>query len=265
MDDLANELLELARTVALAGGAIAREGRDRALGAVTTKSTPTDVVTALDAEVEQFVSSQLRQARPQDAFIGEESVATPVRAGQVRWILDPIDGTVNYIYGHPQYALSLAAYIDDTALAAVVYNPASEELWHAHAGGGAWRGQLRLGGSPRRELSQALIGTGFSYDADRRREQGAMIARVLPQVRDIRRVGACAIDLCYVAEGRLDGFYERNVNIWDGAAGALICQEAGIRIGGWQGQPWDNEMLIAAPQPLFDAFHDALWAAHTAD
>src|SRR5439155_12931242 len=139
--------------------------------------------------------------------------ATP-HGARVRWILDPIDGTVNYLYGIPLYGVSLAAELDGVVVAGVVRNAASDEVWSAVLGGGAYRGDRRLYGSPVTELGQSLIGTGFGYDARRRAHQAAVVARLLPLVRDIRRLGAASVDLCFAAEGRLDGYLEKGLNRW---------------------------------------------------
>ncbi|MDI6103285.1 inositol monophosphatase family protein [Actinoplanes sp. NEAU-A12] len=253
------ELLSVAVRVARDAAATARRMRDEAIGDVETKSTDTDVVTAADKAVERQVTGVLLAERPDDGVLGEEyGDAVTVRPGAVRWILDPIDGTVNYLYGLPQYAVSLAAERDGEVVAGVVVNAATGDEWTATRGGGAWRAGRRLSGSVRTTLDQALIGTGFGYDARRRAHQGAVMAQLITRVRDIRRFGAAALDLCLAAEGSLDAYFEKGLNLWDHAAGGLIAAEAGLVVSGLAGAPAGREMLVAAPPALFPALHDAL-------
>jgi myo-inositol-1(or 4)-monophosphatase len=243
--------------------------RTEAITDVETKSTDTDVVTAADKAVERQVVSALRAVRPGDGVLGEEygdSAAPEPDAGRtgagpagiVRWILDPIDGTVNYLYGLPQYAVSLAAELDGVVVAGVVINAATGDEWTATRGGGAWRGDRRLGGSARTSLEQTLVGTGFGYDAKRRAHQGAVLAQLITRVRDIRRFGAAALDLCAVAEGTLDAYFEKGLNPWDHAAGGLIATEAGATVAGLAGAPPGLDMVVAAPPAIFGPLHDAL-------
>ena len=173
-------------------------------------------------------------------------------------MLDPIDGTVNYLYGLPQYAVSLAAEVDGVVVAGVVRNAATGEEWTATRGGGAWRDGRRLTGSDRTTLDQTLLATGFGYDAKRRAHQGAVVAGLITRVRDIRRFGAAALDLCMAAEGMVDAYYEKGLNPWDHAAGGLVAAEAGLRVSGIDGAPPGPEMVIAAPPALFDALHGVL-------
>jgi myo-inositol-1(or 4)-monophosphatase len=178
--------------------------------------------------------------------------------GAVRWVLDPIDGTVNYLYGLPQYAVSLAAEVDGAVVAGVVINAATGAEWTATRGGGAWHEGRRLTPSVRTTLDQALVGTGFGYDAKRRAHQGAVVAQLITRVRDIRRFGAAALDLCAVAEGTLDAYYEKGLNPWDHAAGGLIATEAGATVAGLNGAPPGLGMVVAAPPALFGPLHDLL-------
>ena len=259
------ELLALAVRVARDASATARRMRDEAITDVQTKSTDTDVVTAADKAVERQVVEALRRERPGDGVLGEEygDSAASV-AGAVRWILDPIDGTVNYLYGLPQYAVSLAAEVDGVVVAGVVCNAATGDEWTATLGGGAWRGGRRLTGSARTTLDQTLLATGFGYDAARRAHQGRVVAGLITQVRDIRRFGAAALDLCMAAEGSVDAYFETGLNPWDHAAGGLVAEEAGLRVSGLDGAPADQRMLIAAPPAIFPALHDALAELHAA-
>ena len=251
------ELLSLAVTVARDGAATARRMRAAAITDVETKSTDTDVVTAADKAVERQVVEALHAARPGDGVLGEEYGDTSGN-GAVRWILDPIDGTVNYLYGLPNYAVSLAAEVGGVVVAGVVINAATGDEWTATLGGGAWRGDRRLTGSVRTSLAQTLVGTGFGYDAERRQHQGAVLARLITRVRDIRRFGAAALDLAAVAEGTLDAYFEKGLNPWDHAAGGLIAAEAGLIVAGLRGAPAGLAMVLAAPPAIFGALHDAL-------
>lgn len=257
----ATKLLDIALEVVAGAADLASAMRTEAIHDVSTKSTRTDVVTAADHAVERYVIDALRRHRPADTVLGEESgeSSAPGAGGsRVRWILDPIDGTVNYLYGIPAYGVSLAAEVDGVVVAGVVRNAASEELWSAVRGDGAYRAGNRLSGSTETELSQSLIGTGFAYDARRRVHQARVVARLLPVVRDIRRIGAASIDLCYAAEGRLDGYFEKGLNLWDHAAGALIAAEAGLTVTGLAGAAPGPDLVIAAPQGIYRQLHDAL-------
>ncbi len=233
---------------------------------IDTKSSPTDVVTEMDRRSEALITGWIRAIRPGDAVLGEEGGQTaggrpdPDVAGdraRVRWVVDPLDGTVNYLYGLPDWAVSIAAEVDGTILAGVVEVPRFGETFTAVAGQGAW---LHRGGNPGAialrcnsgvALGQALVGTGFGYDAGRRRVQGEVVAALLPQVRDIRRGGSAAVDLCSVAAGRMDAFFERGLNYWDYAAGGLIAREAGAVVGGLSGQAESTSMTVAAAPDLF--------------
>lgn len=256
---LLTTLLALAEQTARAAGAMVRERRDAVelMTVTATKSTPTDVVTASDLAAEELIRSRLLGERPDDAMVGEEG-ATITGSSGVRWIVDPIDGTVNYLYGIPQYAVSIAAELDGVMVIGVVHNPVTAETWTATLGGGAF-----LDGRPTRvtscaQLDMALVGTGFGYDPIRRGAQAAVLPALLPLVRDIRRAGSAALDLCAVASGRLDAYYERGLNAWDLAAGALIAAEAGATVTGLRGQPAGTAMTMACAPGLATAFEDVL-------
>jgi myo-inositol-1(or 4)-monophosphatase len=237
---------------------------------IDTKSSPTDVVTEMDRRSEALITEWIRAIRPSDTVLGEEGGQTlggprdPEAAGdrtQVRWVVDPLDGTVNYLYGLPDWAVSIAAEVDGTILAGVVEVPRFGETFTAVAGRGAWLHRdgtvIALRCNSGVALGQALVGTGFGYDAGRRRVQGEVVAALLPHVRDIRRGGSAAVDLCSVAAGRMDAFYERGLNYWDYAAGGLIAREAGALVGGLSGRPEGTAMTVAAGPDLFrhlDAF-----------
>ncbi len=204
-------------------------------GAVRSKSTPTDPVTVVDTETERLLRDRLAELRPGDPILGEEgggpAAATP---GAVTWVLDPIDGTVNFVYGIPTYAVSVGAQVDGVSVAGAVADVVAGRVYSAATGLGAHvtdgRGTERLRCSGVDDLSMSLVGTGFAYGRGRRTVQAALLAGMLPVVRDVRRIGSAALDLCMVAEGRLDAFYEHGLQVWDRAAGALIAAEAGASV-----------------------------------
>jgi myo-inositol-1(or 4)-monophosphatase len=205
---LVDELLALAVELAEAAGTLLLEGRDQVRTTVETKTTRTDMVTEMDRASESYIAAALRERRPGDALLGEEGTAAPGVTG-VRWVVDPLDGTTNYLYGLPTFGVSIAAEIDGLAVAGVVHDPVVGETFAAARGQGASLNGIPLTVEGAPDLATALVGTGFSYDAAERGRQAALLRRVLPAVRDIRRVGAAAVDLCWVAAGRLDAFYER--------------------------------------------------------
>ncbi|HEX6500802.1 MAG TPA: inositol monophosphatase family protein [Micromonosporaceae bacterium] len=261
----AGDLLEVARRVADEAAGLAVRMRADGVGEVDTKTTETDVVTAADRAVERLVVSLLAEARPGDAVLAEESGAVRSEGGsRVRWILDPIDGTVNYVYGLPQYAVSLAAEVDGEVVAGVVGNPVTGEQWYAAAGRGAYRGSRRLRCSPVTELGQTLVATGFGYDARRRAHQAKVLAGLLPRVRDVRRLGAASLDLCFAAEGRVDAYFEKGLSPWDWAAGVLIAREAGLLVTGLAGRPAGDGFVVAAPPGVYQQLHDELVALDAA-
>lgn len=258
-----DDLLRLAVRLVRQAAGLVRDGRARALVGVTSKTTPTDVVSALDHASERLVVAGLLEARPHDGVLGEEG-GERIGSNGVRWLLDPVDGTVNYLYGLPQYAVSLAAEVEGTVAVGVVHNPATGEEWTAVRGRGAYKGDRRLHGSAVAQLAQALVGTGFGYAAERRAHQASVLVGLLPRVRDIRRLGAAAVDLCLAAEGSLDAYYEKGLQPWDHAAGGLIAEEAGLRVGGLAGRPAGAELLLAAPPALYGEL-DALLTGLGAD
>ena len=255
-------LLELGIAAARAAGQFVVAQRPADL-VVATKSTPTDVVTQMDTAAERLIAATIHAERPGDAILGEEGQSrapggAPGSAGEpavgavrVRWIVDPIDGTVNYLYSLPQWAVSIAAEIDGVVEAGVVLDPSKGELFTALRGVGAWLNDDPIAVSGCTELSQALVGTGFGYDARRRAAQARVLLDVLPVVRDIRRLGAASLDLCALACGRLDGYYERGLNLWDYAAAGLVASQAGARVGGLAGTAASGEILVAAVPAIF--------------
>ncbi|MER7456936.1 inositol monophosphatase family protein [Micromonospora sp. NPDC126480] len=255
------ELLEIAVTVARDAAATAYRMRTEGVSVAATKSTATDVVTAADRAVERQVIEALRRLRPGDAVLGEEyggADTGPTGPAGVRWIVDPIDGTVNYLYDIPHSAVSLAAEVGGVVVAGVVRNVTTGEEWTATAGGGAWRDGRRLRCSTETDLGQTLVATGFGYDPKRRAHQARVVTELIPHVRDIRRLGAASLDLCFAAEGRVDAYYEKGLAAWDLAAGGLVATEAGLRVGGLAGAEPGPDLVIAAPPALFAPLHDRL-------
>ena len=256
LDSMTTELLDLARTIALEAGELAARRRREGVEVAATKSTPSDVVTYADREVELLVRGRLHDARPDDAFLGEEGGEASGTSG-LTWVVDPIDGTANYLYGIPHYAISIALVEGDPdpltwhGLAGCVFNPAIGELYTADRGGGAF-----LGGSPGNEveiraaarvpLELAMINTGFAYNATTRGQQGEVITRLLPMVRDIRRFGTASLDLCMVANGRANAYFERTLSPWDHAAGAIIAREAGAVVKGFGDAAPSGDFILAA-------------------
>jgi myo-inositol-1(or 4)-monophosphatase len=219
------ELRALAESVARAAGSLIEDGAGRFVH-VSTKSTGTDMVTEVDRASEALITQQLLVARPHDGILGEEGVDIVGTSG-VRWVVDPLDGTTNFLYDFPGYNVAIAAEVAGQTVAAAVYDVVRRELFSAAAGLGALLDGRSIRAADEVDLGQALVGTGFSYDARRRRAQAEVLLEVLPVVRDVRRQGAAALDLCSVACGRLDAFYERGLAPWDVGAGGLIAQEAG--------------------------------------
>lgn len=257
------ELLHIAREIALAAGQLAARRRAEGVEVAASKSSTEDIVTFADRETEAFIRSSLAERRPGDGFFGEESGAERGTTGLI-WVVDPIDGTVNFLYGFPHYAISVAVVEGEPdpqtwrALAGVVVNPASGEVYSAQAGGGAFLGERAIRVAPAVDLSQALVGTGFSYQAANRTQQGAIVAGLISRVRDIRRMGTASLDLCAVAAGRLNAYYERGLNPWDHAAGVLIAREAGARVSGLRGLRADRDFTLAAEPSLADRLEAAL-------
>jgi len=259
------ELLDIARLLAREAGEFIAARRDT-VSVARTKSSDVDVVTLVDEDCEALLRERIASLRPGDSILGEEGEDV-VGASGVTWVLDPIDGTVNYLYGLPSFGVSVAAVQGPartrewTAVAGAV-SDGMGRLWSAGRGLGAWVDGVRLSvGSGPQDLAHTLLGTGFQYVAARRSAQGSVVARLLPQVRDIRRQGAAALDLCLVAAGHLDAYYEHGLNAWDLAAGALIAAEAGVRVGGLDGEPPTEDLTIAAHPAVWDELCEALAAA----
>jgi myo-inositol-1(or 4)-monophosphatase len=289
----ADDLLAIAAdAAAIAARLLAARGPGDRPEVVQTKSSPTDVVTEMDRRAEALITERIRASRPGDVILGEEAGETSGTPGldttaggpgqaAVRWIVDPLDGTVNYLYGLPDWSVSIAAEVAGTVVAGVVAVPRRGETFTAVRGQGAWlhRAPSLRGADPAEpprgagtrpgddgpgpgavalrctrgvSLGQALVGTGFGYAAGRRQIQGEVVSALLPRIRDIRRGGSAAVDLCMVAAGRLDAYYERGLNHWDYAAGALIAEEAGARVTGLSGRPPGPAMTIASGPGLYE-------------
>ena len=244
------ELLSLAHRLAEEAGQLLLDGLATA-EVLGSKSTLTDMVTSMDRASEQHIVDGIRAARPDDAIVGEEGADHAGTSG-VRWIIDPLDGTTNYLYAVPAFAVSIAVEVDGEIIAGVVADPSHRETFAATRGAGATCNGKPIACSDVETLANALVGTGFSYDAARRTRQGAVVARLLPRARDVRRFGAAALDLCWVACGRLDAFYEKGLQAWDLDAGALIAREAGAITGDLHGGPASTGFTLAASPAIFD-------------
>lgn len=248
-------LMALCEGLAREAGDVVRARATAHVEVAATKSSVNDVVTAVDREVEALLRTRLTAARPDDGFLGEEDGYVPGTSG-LTWVIDPVDGTVNFVYGIPAYSVSVAVVRGEpdprtwTALAGCVHAVPSGTTWTAGHGRGARRDGVELRIGPDVPLGQALVGTGFGYTVERRVEQAAVLAQVLARVRDIRRIGSAAIDLCLVADGALDAYYERGLNPWDMAAGSLVVLEAGGAVRGLAGTPASPAMTVAGPVGL---------------
>jgi myo-inositol-1(or 4)-monophosphatase len=238
-------LRALAERVARDAGALLLEGAGRVRAEVSTKTTGTDMVTEMDRASEALITAGLLGARPHDGILGEEGANVDGTSG-VRWVVDPLDGTTNYLYGFPGFNVSIAAEVTGEAAVGVVYDVVRDELFSAVRGAGATRDGAPIRPSGLMDLPHALLGTGFSYEPARRRRQAEVLVEVLPHVRDIRRQGAAALDLCSVACGRLDAYYERGLAAWDLAAGGLIATEAGALVTDLDGGPPVAGAVVAA-------------------
>lgn len=269
-------LLALAEEVAEEAAELVVRRRASGPMGVTTKSSPTDMVTDVDRATEDLIRSRLLSARPNDTILGEEfglgeqsphrqATAGALGPSGVQWVVDPIDGTTNFLYGHPGFAVSIAARIDGVTVAGVVRAPLPDERFSATLGGGAERNGEPLRVTTVQDPAQALVATGFSYDPERRQRQGEVLARVIGGLRDVRRMGAASVDLCSVACGRIDAYWERGLQPWDYAAGALIATEAGARVASLDGGPVDAGCLLAANPALWDRLVGLLADAGAAD
>jgi myo-inositol-1(or 4)-monophosphatase len=244
-----DQLLDVAVEAARRAGALLLQGLGSARD-IGTKSSATDMVSEMDRAAEAVVRAVIAERRPGDAILGEEGGEVAGTTG-VRWIVDPLDGTTNFLYGFPVWSVSVAAERDGAIVAGTVFDPVHNEIWTAVLGEGA-----ALNGSPlplladRADLATALVATGFEYGAARRGEQGQVVTSVLPEVRDIRRAGSAALDMCWVGAGRVDAYFETGTHIWDRAAGLLVAAEAGAWVGGFDGGPPADDGVLAARPAL---------------
>jgi myo-inositol-1(or 4)-monophosphatase len=246
-----DELCRIAASLAREAGRMVRDGRTRGIGQTASKSSDTDMVTEFDRASEQLIVNRLTHLRPDDAIVGEEGTDTDGRSG-VRWLIDPIDGTTNFLYGLPGYSVSIAARTEEGTQVGAVYVPSTDELFTAMRGGGARLDGMPISCTSATLLRHALVATGFSYLPDRRVAQAARVAALIGKVRDIRRSGGAAYDLCSVAAGRVDVYFEQWLGPWDLAAGELIATEAGCRTGSFDGGPVEPSNVLVATPALFE-------------
>jgi len=265
------DLAELAEEVGRRAAALLLDGLDRERTSVRTKSSGTDMVTEIDRASEQLIVEALLAERPDDGILGEEGSSRLGTSG-IRWVIDPLDGTTNYLYRHPGFSVSIAAerigppVVDDGVqrgelLVGVVIDPLLDDVFRAAQGLGSTRNGRPISCSTVTDLGQALLATGFSYDPDRRARQAGVIAGMIDRVRDIRRVGSAALDLCSVACGRVDLYAELGLAPWDMAAGSLIAREAGAVVQNLHGGPPSSLSVVAAPPALMEALVGELLAA----
>ena len=248
---LASELVELAESIAQKAGTLLSNRPSKF--ELDQKSGVFDFATQMDHESEKLIVGEILKSRPNDGLIGEEGANRPSKSG-ITWVIDPIDGTVNYLYDIPGWCISIGVKDESGALAGVVYSPATNSLWKATRGGGAFLNGAPITCNEPVALNRALVGSGFAYDIEKRKIQAELVSRLLPEIRDLRRLGACAVDICHVASGSLDAYFEAGVNEWDYAAAGLIATEAGAKIsiekGIWNGE---KNMVIAAGPSLHPA------------
>jgi myo-inositol-1(or 4)-monophosphatase len=251
-------LLAVAEQAARAAGELVRGSGPGRVAVADTKSSPTDVVTATDRAAEELLRAFIGERRPDDGVLGEEEGWVPGPSG-LTWVVDPIDGTVNYLYGIPAFAVSVAVVSGRPdvvggweTVAGCVYDVPLDQAFTAARGRGAWLDDRPLPRDPRPvpAIDQALVATGFGYRADRRRAQARVLLELLPRVRDVRRVGSSALDLCGLAAGRNDGYFERGLHTWDFAAAVLVATESGVTVTGGRGRPPSEDLLVAAREPL---------------
>ncbi|HEY3530919.1 MAG TPA: inositol monophosphatase family protein [Nocardioides sp.] len=250
------ELRDLALATAREAGELVLRLRNEGVEVAGTKSSGTDIVTRADQAAEALVRERLLGVRPEDGMVGEEGDDLPGSSGVV-WIVDPIDGTVNYLYGHPHFAVSIAAEVEGEVVAGVVVAPALGLEYVATLGGGATCNGRDIRPRPVVPLGERLVATGFSYEQPARAREAAYIAALLPRVRDLRRQGSCALDLCGVAAGTLDAYVEEGAHIWDHAAAGLVVLEAGGILEVTR-SPGNKRLLICAPEDGYGEFRAAV-------
>ncbi len=250
-------LRNLGVRLAREAGQLALSMRDTVVLSTETKSSSVDLVTAADKAAEALIIDGILAARPDDGILGEEGGERASTSG-VRWIIDPIDGTTNFVYNVPAYGVSIAVEQDGVVVAGIVYQPSTDTMYEAVLGQGAHKDGEHLSINSPVDLASSLVATGFGYLADRREGQAEVLVKLLPRVRDIRRFGSAALDLCFLADGQVDAYYERGLNHWDMAAGLLIASEAGAAIGDLRGSQPTTDFALAAPPKLFDELRDLL-------
>jgi myo-inositol-1(or 4)-monophosphatase len=255
--DWTNEQLRaLAERMANAAGELILTGLNETR-TLDTKSSGTDLVTEMDKASEALIVAMIDAERPGDGILGEEGTSREGTTG-VRWVIDPIDGTTNYVYRHPLFSVSIGVERDGVTVAGAVAAPMLNDLYSAAVGGGAFRNGTRIRVTAETDITKALVGTGFAYKPEIRATQGARVAALLPQIREIRRGGSAAIDLCFVADGRMDAYYEDGLNPWDESAGLLIASEAGAvhtRL------PGGREILVVGAPGVFEKLVELLQAS----
>lgn len=258
-----HELQDLARELAIEGAALARARRAEGVNIAASKSSPEDIVTAADREVEQFIRNRIAELRPADGFFGEE-FGTQEGSSGLTWIVDPIDGTVNYAYNIPNYAVSVAVVEGEpdpqtwTGLAGAIVNPSQGQTYEGSRDNGALLNGQELFRQGHVELNLALVATGFSYSSERRVWQTDIMKQMMAHVRDYRRMGAASLDGVSVAAGYGDIYYEVGTKPWDHAAATIISREAGIRVEGLHGAAPGAELVLSTLPGLFDQVHDLL-------
>jgi myo-inositol-1(or 4)-monophosphatase len=256
-----DHLTRLAERLALGAAELLLDGLARGVREITSKSTRTDVVTDIDRASESFIVAGILEARPDDGILGEEGTDVTGTSG-VCWVIDPLDGTTNYVYGHSGFSVSIAALVDGVPSVGVVADPIHDDLFSARLGGGAVRNQAPIRCSEVEDPGMALVATGFNYAPAIRGDQARVLVELVPRIRDVRRMGGAAVDLCSAACGRVDAYYERGLAPWDLAAGTVIAREAGARVEDLRGGPPSGAFVLAAPPQLFDALADMLRGAH---
>jgi myo-inositol-1(or 4)-monophosphatase len=263
-DQLSQELLRLCKTLADTGGRKALAGRLAGLSQVETKSTSTDMVTEFDRATEKYIVDEIRRQRPKDSIIGEEG-ASVIGTSGVTWCIDPIDGTTNFLFALPLWSVSIGVSDKSGPLVGVVYIPALDEMFHAVRNQGAFLNDKQIFCNDISDISKALVCTGFSYLPENRTIQSRRVAKFIDQVRDIRRFGAASIDICFVACGRLDAYFEENLYQWDIAAAELIAIESGARTGNFSGgSSTPKEFMVTCPA-MFDKLSKLVIASSVSD
>jgi myo-inositol-1(or 4)-monophosphatase len=248
-DPQARDLLDLATEIAAKAAVVVERYAAERTFAIETKSSPTDLVTEADREAEALIVREILAARPNDGLLGEEGALREAASG-IRWVIDPIDGTTNFVYGIPAYSISIGVERDGQMVAGVVHDVALKEAYTASLGAGAHLNGRPIQASSRTDLGSSLWGIGFAYDPHRRDAQARFYDRVMVHIRDVRRMGSAALDLCRVACGQLDGYYEFQLNPWDIAAGGIIVREAGGVTRGFHGYTFEQGYVLASNAAL---------------